>query len=259
MTQPTLLEEFSTGLAVMQSDPAIVTLANAKWMGNLISSMAESSAKGTDLGQLTFQYKAIATGLLEKIGADTKDLRLLNTALQAIAIPATKELRETGMLNGQWLNEYAETIKKIPAFFKVSSAPITASTSLGMTLTNHYADLFSLVNEFSFLKDPAATVKWAHNVIDLAAKKTAEQIASHEDHGIAYQNQLNVNRKLFKSAYRAESKQWVEMLEEHPNTAALYADGLPTSGIELRFNEQVNAIRELLSLNAPLQGHKIAR
>lgn len=259
MQPPTLLEEFSTGLAVMQSDPAIVTLANAKWMGNLISALSESSTRSADISQLTNQYKAIATELLEKIGADSTDMRLLNTALQAIAQPATKELRETGMLNGQWLNDYAETIKKVPAFFKVSSAPVTASTSLGMTLTNHYADLYSMVNEFSFLKDPAATVKWAHNLIDSAAKKAAEQIAPHEDHGSAYQNQLNVNRKLFKSAYRSESKQWVEMLEEHPSTAALYVDGLPTTGVELRFNEQVNSIRELLSLNVPFQGQKITR
>jgi hypothetical protein len=255
MDAPSLLEEFATGLDVINTKPALVTMANAKWIAPLLGAIVESG-KGDELKiqSIALRYSEIAKKLLTLIGGDNNDPRLINTAMQAIIKPATREIRETGTLTGDWLKDYSLAIAHTPAFFKVTTSPVSAATSLGMTLSNHYADLYAMVNDFAFLKDPAEVVVWANAIIDTAAKESASIIAPHEDHGSAYQNQLNVNRTLFKSVYKSESKPWKEMLADNPQTAALYASGLPLSGIETRFAEQTSAIKEMLNIN----GHKIA-
>ena len=260
MNSPSLLEEFSIGLNAVNSNPATMTMANAKWIAPLLCAISESG-KGTahDIESISLRYKELAKSLLVQIGADQNDSRLLNTAIQAIINPATKEITKTGKLHGEWLNDYAKAITLTPAFFKVATSPVSAATSLGMTLTNHYADLFATVNEFAFLREPTAVVTWANQLIDTAAKQNAAIISPHEDHGSAYQNQLNVNRTLFKSVYKTEAKPWIEMLNDHPSTVALYVNGLPLTGVETRFNEQCSAIKNMLNIHSQSLGLKIAR
>jgi hypothetical protein len=250
MDQPNLLEEFAIGSSIATSDPAIVTMANAKWMSTLLVAISESGSEES-IKNTCIKYKELASTLLSMVGADQNDPRLLNLALNSITTPSTTEIRKTGRLTGEWLGAYSDAIKSMPAFFKPYSSPVMASTSMGMTLSNHYVDLYELTNEFSFLRNPKDVVSWAHNLIHNSARKTAAIISPNQDEGSAYQNQLNVNRKLFKSVYKQESKQWKEMFEFVPESVALYPDGIQLTGVETRFNEQVKAIQELLEISSP--------
>lgn len=258
MDQPNLLEEFATGYNIATSDPSLVTMANAKWMANLLVAISEEGS--SDLIRATCdKYKEIAGELLSRIGCDQNDPRLLNLALHSIATPSAKEIRDTGKLTGKWIANYAEAIKSMPAFFKPYSSPVMSSTSMGMTLSNHYTDLYELTNTFSFLRPQSEVVNWAHNLIHNASRRSAHIIAPNQDEGPAYQNQLNVNRKLFKSAYKKESKHWKEMLEILPESAAVYPNGIQLTGVEARFNEQITTIQALLNINSPVTSPTINR
>lgn len=248
--QPSLLEEFATGLQSVNQNPSLVTMANAKWMGSLLCAIVDAADdQNTSVAELCQTYRNLAKDLLDELALDSSDQRLLNTALQAVQLPATRELKDSGKLTGDWLPSYANAIKALPGYFKVATSPVASSTSLGMTLTNHYAELFSLTNEFSFLHEQCSIVEWAHNLIDKAAKDSAANISPHEERGTTYQNQLNVHRKLFSGAYRAESKQWQDLLNENPDFARLYVNGIPTKGVEIRFDEQAQTIQQLMGFS----------
>lgn len=257
---PTLLEEFASGLDAVTANPSLVTMANAKWMGGLISAIAEANAKQSiSIEEVCEKYKEIAKTLIAILKIDTTDPRLMNTALQAIQTPATNELRSTGQLTGLWIENYAAAIKAMPGYFRVVTSPVASSTSLGMTLANHYAELYALTNHFSYLQDPAYIVDWSHKLIDKAAKTSAGLISLHEDLGSTYQNQLNVHRKLFSSAYRSEAKQWETLLAEDPGYARLYINGIPLTGVEIKFQEQATEIQNLLGFEVKPQTIPITR
>lgn len=260
MSKPSLLDEFSIGLDNMHNNGALVSMANAKWMSSLLIAISESPLKSVQsIDDICSRYRELSNYLLDQIGADSSDPRLQNLALQSLVAPAAKEIIETGSLNGQWINEFTAVIKSLPAFYKVSTSPVSASTSLGMTISNHFCDLYVMTNEFSFLRPQSEVVSWANDLIDHEARNSAQIISPREDHGSAYQNQLNVNRKLFISAYRTEAKSWIEMLNDHPESAGLYPEGIPLTGVQIRFREQINSIQSLLKLHPQTYNLKNSR
>lgn len=243
---PNLLDEFAVGADMVNHNAPLVKLANAKWQGALISAISERHEHGMSIDQLENQYRQLASELLGKLGCDPDDPRLHNNAMQVLIRPITQEVREHGTLSGQWLDSYAETIKQIPAIVRVTSNATTASTSMGMTLANHHAELINLSNTFAFLRKPQEIAVWAHLQIDPYAHQRAKDIAPHDETGPAYQNQLNVHRKLFIGAYHAEARQWQEMLQDSPASARLYPDGIPLAGVESRFQEQAELLAHLI-------------
>ncbi|MDQ2077537.1 hypothetical protein [Marinimicrobium sp. ABcell2] len=243
---PDLLDQFAVGADVANHNAPLVKLANAKWQGALIGALSECREQGGDLAQLGDTYRDLAKQLLVKLDCDPDDQRLHNTAMQALIRPVTREVREHGTLNGQWLDDYAQTLKQLPAMVRIISYPTTASTSMGMTLANHHAELINLSNTFSFLRAPADVASWAHTQIDPHAYQMAKKIAPHDETGPAYQNQLNVHRKLFIGAYYAEARQWQGMLEDSPSSARLYPDGIPLTGVQTRFQEQAELLKQLI-------------
>src|SRR5690625_1669750 len=244
---PNLLDEFAVGADVANQNAPLVTLANAKWQGALISAVSERQEQGAGFDQFERQYRELASQLLTKLGCDPDDPRLHNTAMQVLIRPVTQEVREHGTLTGRWLDSYAQTIQQIPAIVRVTSNATTASTSMGMTLANHHAELINLSNTFAFLREPHEIATWAHLQIDPYAHQRAKDIAPHDETGPAYQNQLNVHRKLFIGAYHAEARQWQEMLADSPASARLYPDGIPLAGVESRLQEQAELLRELIA------------
>lgn len=243
---PNLLDEFAIGAAMAEQNAPLVKLANAKWQGALIAAVSELKKDGAGIDQFEQQYRDLASQLLVQLDCDPNDPRLHNTAMQVLIRPVTAEVREHGTLTGQWLDSYAQTIKQIPAIVRVTSNPTTASTSMGMTLANHHAELINLTNTFAFLREPQEIATWAHSQIDPYAHQRAKDIAPHDETGPAYQNQLNVHRKLFIGAYHAEARQWQIMLTDSPASARLYPDGIPLAGVETRFQEQAELLRELI-------------
>lgn len=245
---PPLLEEFETALTSAQANPEVVRMANAKWQGALLAAVSQApTGESQNIATICRRFEQLGTELLSHLDMDNSDPRIKNTALQALIPPATRELRTKGELTGDWLPSYAEAIEQLPMMLKVATSQVSSSTSLGMTLTGHYADLLAATNEFSFLRQPTDVVTWAHAKIDQAAKQSAENIAPHEDRGAAYQNQLNVHRRLFLSAYRTEAAEWELMMEEHPETLPLYSEGMPLTGVEERFEKQAATLQSLMS------------
>ena len=242
-----LMEEFAEGLEALGKNPNLVKMANAKWQGALLAALAESEKGGSgSIEAIVEEYEALSHRLVQTLDLDETDPRIRNVAAQALIPMATEELRQTGNLTGAWLSDYAQAIEQIPGMVKVVSSPINASTSLGMTLTNHYASLYAMTNEFAFLRPPDQLVQWAHDQIHSQAQASAERISTADSYAPAYQNQLNVHRRLFESAYHTEAKQWRPMAEQHPQALHLYREGLPIEGIQSRFEEQAQQLQHLM-------------
>jgi|TARA_R100000900_G_scaffold145125_2_gene130269 hypothetical protein len=244
---PSLLDEFAVGNDVATSNPALVKMANAKWLGSLIAAASARAEEGMSVHSLAEQHRELAKKLLTHLQCDPEDERLQNTAMQVMIGPAAKEIRDRGTLQGDWVEAYADTIANLPAMVRVTSNPSTASTSMGMTLANHHAELIGLTTEFGFLRDPTEVVQWAHSLIDERAHVMSKAIAPHDELGPAYQNQINVHRKLFTAAYRAEAQQWMRMLDEDHTAARLYPDGIPLSGVQSRFEEQSALLEQMVT------------
>lgn len=247
--KPSLLDEFKTLVAVNETHPNLARMASARWASGLVSAIHRHSGNNkTIVQQITNQYKIIAVEASKILTLDIEDKRILNVIYQLIQAPAQNELETTGKLSGLWLGSFITTIKELPVVLQSIETPDDNASSLSMTLTKHYSELIALTNDFSFLRDNAEVVRWAHGLIEKIALQNAKQLQVGDETTWAYQNQLNSLRTMFVGAYRAESEQWKPLLEKEPSTKSLYPQGMPLTGIELRFSEQSQLLGQLIGL-----------
>lgn len=248
--KPSLLEEFTT-----DTQPSLARMASARWASGLVSAIHRHSGNNEKIvQQITNQYKNIAVEASKILNLDIQDKSILNVIYQIIQAPAQNELETTGKLSGVWLGSFISTIKELPVVLQSMEPPNDNASSLSMTLTKHFSELIALTSDFSFLRDNAEVVRWAHGLIEEIALMNAKQLQVGDETTWAYQNQLNSLRTMFCGAYRAESEQWKPLLEKEPSTKLLYPLGMPLAGIELRFSEQSQLLGQLIGLT-PEKSH----
>ena len=254
-----LLEEFKSASEIHSGNPLLSRMAAAKWQSDLMAALVQHQQKGQSIEQACHDLELLAEEICLTLDLDGKDHAIKNIVLQSIAPLAADELTRSGQLRGEWVDGYVQTVRHLPETIRIMKTPANATSSLGMTLSYHYAELFAIANDFSFLRQPHEVVKQAHTAIHELAQFNADQMHSGGDKTAVYQNQLNSLRKLFTSVYKAEAAQWKPMLEKQPSLKSLCAEGISMEGVMRRFQEQAEEFNQMLGIETPAAAHQQSR
>lgn len=243
-----LVDEFSVGVSTSEQNPLLVAMANSKWQSKLYAALALSKDEIQTPEEACIKLKSISLEIANRLSIPTSDKPAINLILQSTSDIAAEEIERSGKLEGDWINRFTESLRSMPFIFKIYNNPNLAASSLGMTLANHYAELFEIANDFSFLRQPSEVVGWAHEEIHSIAQKNADALGQDGDTTAIYQNQLNSLRKVFLSVYQAEAREWKPMLTKQPSLQQLCAGGLPLEGVEEKFSEQAKALQKMIGI-----------
>ena len=247
MTKPSLLNEFSGSISGSEAKNLAI-LANAKWQSALVSAAVRH--EGIDLDAICMRYSSIANEFISRLDMNIEDPRTLNIAYQACIGPASAEIKSTGKLSDDWLTAYIQVLTSKPIPEAEHSLPFSSASSLALSLSNHYSELFATSNEFSFLRSAIEIVNHAHDIIETSATRSSTQLCpENEDKTVYYQNQLNCHRRIFISCYMAEASKWQSLLKTQPDIILLYPNGIPLQGVDNRFQEQIESLENIMGIS----------
>jgi hypothetical protein len=255
-----LLDEFAAASSMVGSNPIIAKLAAAKWQSHLLAAFIACDKPNLSIEAASEKLTSAAREVSIHLGLDPSDHASYNIVIQVMAPHAAKELAETGDLSLAWKNKFSSSIGNFPPLIKIINTPKQATNSLGMTLSNHYSQLFVMANEFSFLREPHEIVSLAHKKINPIAEHNISCLSAHEDRNILYQNQLNCLRNIYISVYKKESEAWKSMLNKEPNLKNLCLNGIPMDGVNQKFIEQASELSSMLGIaKEPIQAMSVSR
>ena len=250
-----LLEEFENAAAAQKNDPLLTKLASAKWQSQVVAALIDKSHTKEDIAKHCADLETVSEEICFSLGVDSNDYAAKNLVIQSISSLASKELREHGSIKGEWVDAYIETVKNLPESLMLIQSPYNASSSLSMTLSTHYAKLFSMANDFSFLRPVGEVIQSAHKEIHRVAQDNADSLAQGTDKTSVYQNQLNSLRTIFVAAYRSEADQWRPMLDSQPDLKNLCIKGIPMDGVMAKFHEQATNFQQLMGIKPKNMAH----
>jgi|GEM_PF-4294556 len=220
-------------------------LANARWQSGLITALIPVSKNINDTNFIN-NFNKLSEMLMDKLALDKTNFSHKNAIKLAIEPLAINEIKQDGTLLGEWLDSLAHYLMHNNDFLK----PLNSShfgDSAHLTRATHLSELFSQACEFSFLRDTARIVTWSDKIITQATDKSVALLSGTIDPTLAmFQNQLNAHRKIFLACYATEVRQWKPLIDQTPDIVSLYPDGMPISGIDLRFKEHCKSFSNLM-------------